>query len=110
MCARIQAARIDYWADILPATLLVGFGLVVCVAPLTTSVMASVEADHVGTASGFNSAVARVAGLVATALLGLVFGLQGSTEGFGEAFRTAAIVGAAAAALGAACALMLIRP
>ena len=73
MYARIGTDGIGYWTDILPPTLLVGLGLAVCVAPLTTTVMASVEADHVGTASGFNSAVARIAGLVATALLGFVF-------------------------------------
>jgi len=109
MYARIGPDRIGYWTDILSATFLVGLGLAVCVAPLTTTVMASVEADHVGTASGFNSAVARVAGLVATALLGFVFALQGSAEAFIAAFRVSAIVGAAAATAGAGCAILLIR-
>ena len=45
---------------------------------LTTMVISSVDADHVGPASGFNSAVARVGGLIATALLGFVFAQQGS--------------------------------
>ena len=110
MYARIGTDGIDYWTDILPATLLIGLGLAVCVAPLTTTVMASVDPDHVGTASGFNSAVARIAGLVATALLGFVFASQGSAEAFIAAFRVAAIVGAAAAAIGAGCAIFLIRP
>ncbi|GAC1500894.1 MAG: hypothetical protein NVS1B6_07210 [Steroidobacteraceae bacterium] len=73
--------RVEHWTDILPPTLLVALGMAACVAPLTTAVMASVDTDHVGAASGFNSAVARIAGLVATALLGFVFARQGSAEG-----------------------------
>jgi len=99
----------DYWTDILPATVFVGLGLAVSVAPLTTTVMASVKPDHVGTASGFNSAVARIAGLVATALLGFVFALQGSTEAFATGFRVAAVIGCASAAVAAGCAMMLVR-
>jgi MFS family permease len=75
---RVDAGGIDYWTDILPATLLVAIGMGVSVAPLTTTVMASVDPDHVGAASGFNSAMARIAGLIATALLGFVFAQQGS--------------------------------
>jgi hypothetical protein len=60
---RVETGCIDYWADILPATLLVAVGMGVSVAPLTTTVMASVDPGHVGVASGFNSAVARIAGL-----------------------------------------------
>jgi EmrB/QacA subfamily drug resistance transporter len=107
--SRIGTGSINYWTGILPATILVGIGLAVCVAPLTTTVMASVEADHVGTASGLNSAVARIAGLVATSLLGFVFALQDSAVAFVAAFRMAALIGAAAAVIGAACALLLIR-
>jgi predicted MFS family arabinose efflux permease len=80
-----------------------------CVAPLTTSVMASVDRRHVGIASGFNSAVARIAGLIATALLGFVFARQDSAENFVVGFRTAALIGAGSAAAAAACALLLLR-
>jgi EmrB/QacA subfamily drug resistance transporter len=107
--ARIGADGIHYWVDIFPPTFLVALGMGASVAPLTTTVMASVDTDHVGVASGFNSAVARVAGLIATALLGFVFVRQGSTEHFITGFRAAALIGAAASALAAACALFLIR-
>ena len=79
---RIGTHGINYWLDIFPATVLVALGMGACVAPLTTAVMTSVDADHVGLASGFNSAVARIAGLIATALLGFVFARQESTEAF----------------------------
>ena len=106
---RVGTAGVDYWLDIFPPTLLVGLGMGVCVAPLTTSVMASVDTDHVGVASGFNNATARIAGLVATALLGFVFAKQNSASDFISAFRAAAFVGAGSAAAAAAFAAALIR-
>jgi len=106
LLTRVHDGKIDYWTDLLPATLALGIGI--CVAPLTTTVMASVDTDHIGAASGFNSAVARIAGLVATALLGLVFALQGGAVGFVQGFQAAALVGAVAAGAASACALLLI--
>ena len=106
---RVGMNAINYWLDIFPPTLLVAVGMGACVAPLTTSVMASVDTDHVGIASGFNSAVARIAGLVATALLGLVFSKQGSSSAFIPAFRAAMFVGAASAGAAGLFAIMLVR-
>ena len=108
--ARVGTATVSYWSDVLPPTLLVALGMGACVAPLTTSVMASVDTRHVGIASGFNSAVARIAGLIATALLGFVFARQDSTQNFVVGFRTAALIGAGSAAAAAACALLLLPP
>jgi hypothetical protein len=54
--------------------------------------------------------VARIAGLIATALLGFVFARQVSTENFIVGFRTAALIGAGSAAAAAACALLLLPP
>jgi len=105
---RVGIGRMDYWTDILPATLLVSTGMGICVAPLTTTVVASVDVSHVGVASGVNNAVARIAGLIATALLGFVFVLQGSAETFASGFRIAALIGAASAAIASACALLFV--
>ncbi|MGB6353474.1 MAG: MFS transporter [Steroidobacteraceae bacterium] len=107
--ARMGPAGVEYWLDVFPATIMVGLGMGVCVAPLTTSVVASVSTDHVGVASGFNNATARIAGLVATALLGFVFAKQNSASDFMAAFRAAALIGAASAAAATAFAATLIR-
>jgi len=90
----------NFWTDVLPAMVIIALGMACAVAPLTTAVLMSVDAEHTGSASGLNSAVARTGGLVATALLGSVLAATGPglTTAFGIAMAVCAAVCLAASA------------
>ena len=72
-------AHTSYWTTAFPAIVVISLGMAGAVAPLTNAVLGSVDARHTGSASGFNSAIARTGGLIATALLGGVLGATGET-------------------------------
>ncbi|GGT62984.1 MFS transporter [Streptomyces coeruleorubidus] len=65
----------SYVADVLPALMVLGLGMVTLVAPLTATVLGSVDVSRAGLASGINNAAARAAGLVAVAALPLLAGM-----------------------------------
>jgi len=81
---RVDASA-DYAADVLPAILVFSLGLAATVAPLTATVLDSVDERHVGVASGANNGISRVAGLLAIAVLGAVISAQFGASVGGEA-------------------------
>ncbi|MEU8529426.1 MULTISPECIES: MFS transporter [Streptomyces] len=103
----------SYVLDVLPAMLVLGLGMTTLVAPLTATVLSSVDVARAGLASGINNAAARAAGLLAVAALPLLAGMgpeaYRSAEEFGETFRRAMPMCAGLLVAGAALAWATIR-
>lgn len=100
--------RLDYWRDLLPPLLGFALGLALTVAPLTTTVLSDAGPEDAGIASGVNNAVARVAGLVAIAAVGIA-AASGGDRLSEHGFRVAMAVTAALIALGGAIGAVGIR-
>ena len=102
-----------YIIDVLPAVLVFGFGLAINVAPLTSTALSAVPADHSGIASAVNNDVARVAGLIAVAVLPVAAGITGDSylhpAELTHGFRNAVIIAAIACAAGGVLAFATIR-
>lgn len=103
----------SYAGDVLPGVLVLGVGMVTLVAPLTATVLASVDVTRAGIASGVNNAAARAAGLIAVAALPLLTGMgpeaYRSATAFDDAFRKAMVLCAGVLALGALVAFTTVR-
>jgi MFS family permease len=100
-------AKTHYWTVLLPSLIVISLGLACAVAPLTTAVLASADPRHTGSASGFNSAIARTGGLIATALLGGVLAARGAS--LIGAFHAAVIAIACASLAASASAILTDR-
>jgi MFS family permease len=90
----------SWLTDVLPGALVFGLGLTTFVAPLTATVMASADPDHVSIASGVNNAIARAANLFAVAIIPVASGLTAAT-GVAEvthSFRVSLVIAAVVAA------------
>lgn len=72
----------NYWIEILPGVALFGLGLSITVAPLTSAILGSIKSSQAGVGSAVNNAVARIAGLLAIAMIGLFIGTTITLDGF----------------------------
>jgi EmrB/QacA subfamily drug resistance transporter len=103
----------SYVTGVLPGVLVLGIGLVLTVAPLTSTAMSSAPGEHAGLASAVNNDVARTAGLLAVAILPAVAGLTGDAylhpAVFAHGFRIACMIAAGLCVLGGLLAVLVIR-
>lgn len=104
----------SYLLDVLPATVVLGLGLSLTVAPLTATVLGAAEQRYAGVASGVNNAIARSAQLLAVAVIPVAAGISGDDytqpAAFDAGFDIAMTVSAVLLALGATLSMLLLRP
>ena len=109
LMARITPGA-SYLEAVLPAVAVFGVGLTTTVAPLTAAVLAAVPENRAGTASGVNNAIARIAGLLAIAVLPVAAGIHaGVGQPLGHGFVVAMLIAAAVSATGGIIAVMTIH-
>jgi fucose permease len=108
--ARVEPGS-SYWTTAFPGAVVFGLGLATTVAPLTATVLAAADDDDLGIASGVNNAVARLAGLLAVAVLPTVVSLDtmGSKQSIATAVHDAMRWSALIAAVGGVIAFLTVR-
>ena len=84
--------RVDYWTQVLPGILLFTIGLSATVSPLTAAILSAVPPEHSGIGSAINNAVARIAGLLSTAFVGVIVGAQLTVGSFHRALLITAVL------------------
>ena len=109
MLLGFQGADDGYAVSVLPGVVVFALGLSLTVAPLTSTVLAAAGEEHAGVSAAINNAVARVAGLIAVAIIPAAAGISGDAlgssafgDGFGRGMWFAGIVCAAGGAVAAA--------
>jgi MFS family permease len=98
-----------YWSGVFPGLALMATGMGVAVAPLTDAILGAVPDEREGAASGINNAVARVAGLLAVALVGFVLG-GADARAVAAGYRTAMLAAAGAAVIAGLLGLLTTAP
>jgi EmrB/QacA subfamily drug resistance transporter len=84
--------HVAYWTELLPGVLVFGLGLAMTVAPLTSAVLGDIVPSRSGIASAVNNAVARIAGLVTIAFVGVIVGAHLDLRGFQRAIIATAVL------------------
>lgn len=93
----------NYWSELLPGIIIFGLGLSITVAPLTSAILGSISSSEAGIGSAVNNAVARIAGLLSIAMIGLFVGNSITLQGFHDGLiicSTLLIAGGIVSALG----------
>jgi EmrB/QacA subfamily drug resistance transporter len=111
-CSVRTAAAFDFWTQVFPGVTVFGLGLSITVSPLTAAVLAAVPPAQSGIGSAVNNAIARIAGLVAVAFMGVIVSMgsgMGSSAMDFDGFRACAAVTALSFACAGLCSAIGIR-